>query len=884
MKTQHLPCDSCGSSDARTDYGTSSHCFSCGAHYYKKKEEQENLSNDIFDQLRSSNTTPDRGPKRLTEINGDFREMTDRGISKATAEKYKVYKPVDSFYSWGYPQFKGDQHVANKFRLSGDKKGFSVDGDFNKSELFGRRAFPEGSAREITITEGYEDAMAAYEMQGSKYPCVSVHSASTARKDCADNFEYLNSFDKIVVCFDKDEAKVLPDGSKAYPGQEAAQAVAALFPAKKIRILTLSKAKDANDYLRLGLKKEFVDEWWKAPTWTPDGLILGTELWDEISSEDKTESVDYPFSGLTELTYGMRLGQLIVITADTGVGKALALDTVIPTPEGWTTMGALKPGDVIISDDGKPCKVTFVTPVQLDRKCYEIVFDDGSKIIADEDHNWLTNNKVSRDKERAPKVRTTKELLKTLEFGSQRRANHSIENTKPLELPEEILEIPPYTLGVWLGDGSSASDYIWSNDPEVPEYVRQDGYYVEKKKVDYGYKVHGLRNQLRLIGVLGDKHIPQEYLRASFSQRLALLQGLMDTDGYNPGNCKPCEFTSTKKQLAKDTFELIASLGIKVRFREGRATLHSKDCGPKYRLQFVTRLPVFKLKRKLEKLPYDKAAGRTERRYIKEINPVESVPVRCIQVDAPSHMFLCGDTFIPTHNTSVLKEIEHYLLNHTSYGLGIMHLEESKKDTGLGIMSIEANLPLHLPDVRSEVTQEELRKYYDKTVNSDRVIIYDHFGSNAIDDLLTKIRHMAAMGAKFIVLDHLSIVVSDQSGDERKQLDEISTKIKTLTMELNICVIAVIHQNRQGQIRGTAGVEQLANIVIKLYRDKEHDDETVRNTTKVSVQKNRFSGRTGPACYLFYDAATGRLQELDKVGITDYESKISGKTQEKELW
>lgn len=472
----------------------------------------------------------------------DFRELTDRGISKATAEKYKVFKSPDPFYSWVYPLFNKGKHVSNKYRLAGDKKDFRIDGEISKAELFGQWLFPPGSSKAITVTEGYDDAMAAFELTGSKYPCVSIHSASSARKDCSNSYEYLSSFPEIILCFDRDEPQILPSGEKFYPGQEAAKKVAAIFPAKKVRILTLQKHKDANDYLRAGEKAAFIDEWWKAPSWTPDGIRLGSSLWDDIKTQKNYEKVDYPFPGLNLLTYGIRLGELVVITADTGVGK-----------------------------------------------------------------------------------------------------------------------------------------------------------------------------------------------------------------------------------------------------------------------------------------------------------------------------------------TSVLKEIEYYLLNHSQYGLGIMHLEESNSDTGLGIMSIEANKPLHLPDVRDQVTEEELKKYYDNTVNSDRVIIYDHFGSNDISDLLAKIRHMAALGAKYIVLDHLSIVVSDQNGDERKQLDEVSTKIKMICMELNVAVLAVIHQNRQGQIRGTAGVEQLANIVIKLFRDKEADDSFRRNVTKVLVQKNRFCGRTGPACYLQYNPSTGRLEELDKEGIKEYE-------------
>jgi twinkle protein len=224
--------------------------------------------------------------------------------------------------------------------------------------------------------------------------------------------------------------------------------------------------------------------------------------------------------------------------------------------------------------------------------------------------------------------------------------------------------------------------------------------------------------------------------------------------------------------------------------------------------------------------------------------------------------------------TSILKEIEYKLLmdpeiRENNYGVGFIHLEEPNYDTAIGLMSVHKSKPYHLPDTPK--TEEELRDAYDAVINTDRVVIWDHFGSNSVDAVVNKVRHMAALGCKYIVLDHLSIVVSDQSGDERKQLDEIATKLKTLCMELNIALICVIHQNRAGQIRGTAGVEQLANIVIKLYRDKLDPDPWRRNITKVVVENNRFCGRTGPACYLWYNEMTGRLPELTDEEITRYE-------------
>lgn len=239
-------------------------------------------------------------------------------------------------------------------------------------------------------------------------------------------------------------------------------------------------------------------------------------------------------------------------------------------------------------------------------------------------------------------------------------------------------------------------------------------------------------------------------------------------------------------------------------------------------------------------------------------------------------VLLMGDT--GDGKTSVFKEIEHAILTNEEviekgYGVGFLHLEEPNFDTALGLLSIENDKPYHLPDTpRSE---EEVRQAYDRVLNNERAIFYDHFGSNNIDDILAKVRFMAVMGCRYIFIDHLSIIVSDQSGDERKQLDEISTKLKTLTMELNIAVFCIIHTNRDGQARGSAGPEKVANIHMSLHREKKSSDDWRRNVLKVVIEKNRFSGRTGPCLWLFYDENTGRLTELDDEAIQRYEEGLS---------
>lgn len=523
-----------------SEYNDGYFCHKCRKSHKKDNVQEEVTVEEIDVEERPALVNP-----RITPLASHFPAIADRSISHEAALKYRVRAVLNDEIKnvrHVYPYFDREgNHIGNKCRTK-FQKGFFVEGDLSKSALFGQQAFPSGG-KYLTIVEGELDALSAYQMFGHRFPFVSVKSAATAVQNVLDNYEYVNSFEKIIICFDADKAQTRPDGTTVYPGQDAAKAVAAVLPLGKTKILTLGEGKDANEYLMAGKVEEFKKEWWNSPDWTPAGIRLGSDLWNDIKAPKNYDTINYPWQGMNDLTYGIRKSELVIVTAETGVGK-----------------------------------------------------------------------------------------------------------------------------------------------------------------------------------------------------------------------------------------------------------------------------------------------------------------------------------------TSILKEIEHFILSNSKDGIGLLHLEESNSDTGIGLMSIEANKPLHLPDIRAEVKEDELRAYYDKTINSDRVVIYDHFGSNDITDLLAKIRHMVALGAKYIVLDHLSIVVSDQSGDERKQLDEISTKLKTLCMELNIAVLAVIHQNRQGQIRGTAGVEQLANIVVKLYRDKESDDAFRRNVTKIVIQKNRFCGRTGPACYLFYNVETGRLEELSQDQVLQYEA------------
>ena len=226
-----------------------------------------------------------------------------------------------------------------------------------------------------------------------------------------------------------------------------------------------------------------------------------------------------------------------------------------------------------------------------------------------------------------------------------------------------------------------------------------------------------------------------------------------------------------------------------------------------------------------------------------------------------------------------IREIEHDLLQRCEGNIGVLALEEDVPRTTLGIMSVAANRPLHLEE---DTPVDNLRPYWEATLGTGRYYLFDHWGSTSADNLLSRVRYMAkALDCRYVVLDHLSIVVSSQeSGDERKTSDEIMTKLRTLVAETGISLFLVSHLRRSqgtahedgakislGELRGSQSIAQLSDIVIGMERDQQHDSEEVRNTSLVRVLKNRYTGQTGPACWLQYDETTGRMSEVPNPNI-----------------
>jgi twinkle protein len=296
---RHTSCDKCGSSDANAVYddGTT-WCFSCET--YGSEDNMEAAESPIKNVYTTNLSS------------GQVTALHDRKISTDTCKSYGVttLNNNGTIFKHIYPYHdESGNKIANKIRTV-QNKAFLSEGNMSGAVLFGRKHF-SAKGKYITITEGELDAMAAYQMFGSKWPCVSVKSSSSALADCKKSFDYLNSFENIIICFDNDTQ-----------GQKASEKVAGLFEPHKCKIVKLTQFKDASDYLRTGHQETFVRTWWSAEPYTPAGILNLDSLGDSLYDEDFCETVPYPWTGLNKKIYGMRTGELLTFTSGSGMGKS----------------------------------------------------------------------------------------------------------------------------------------------------------------------------------------------------------------------------------------------------------------------------------------------------------------------------------------------------------------------------------------------------------------------------------------------------------------------------------------------------------------------------------------------------------------------------------
>lgn len=370
--------------------------------------------------------------------------------------------------------------------------------------------------------------------------------------------------------------------------------------------------------------------------------------------------------------------------------KALYINTPIPTQYGWTTMGNINIGDILFDETGKPCKVLGTSEIMEGHSCYRIDFSDNTSIIADGGHLWS----VIDNKTQSKTIITTTEMIPKLTYNNH-QSRYAIENIKPLDLPEQKYVLDPYLLGVWLGDGHSSSCYITCADFEIlQEFIKKNFRVTIAQQLSKAttYHIENLTKYLYELGILNNKRIPEGYLRGSIDQRIALLQGLMDTDGHcsmpRGRNGSECVFVNTNENLVDGVCELTNSLGLKP---SKRLSLQAEKIGKNNRAWKVSftaynDMPIFRLSRKKQRqMPPPDRITRASKRQIKNIVPVDSVPVRCIQVDSISNLFLAGQSMIPTHNSTSTQRIDGVVAT-------IMALDRASRNVNTGSVYEERGL------------------------------------------------------------------------------------------------------------------------------------------------------------------------------------------------
>ena len=538
------------------------------------------------------------------------------------------------------------------------------------------------------------------------------------------------------------------------------------------------------------------------------------------------------FADLDALTNGLHPGQMIVIAARPALGKALALDTPLPTPDGWTTMGEVQAGDYLIGADGRPTRVLAATDVMRERPCFEVEFSDGTVIVADAEHQWRTTTRASRRQRfsamagsclAAGGIRRTQPSRCAPGCGDDRAAGGDRARTgrRPPEscrrrgpaavLPARNLPFPPYVLGAWLGGGHELTP---------PTDLAQAA-------------LHGLG------GALDGKHIPAAYLRASEAQRRALLAGLLDAGGH-VSSSGAVQFAVTSRRLADDAMELVLSLGYRATMTTRPVRGRTAESPAGYMITFTPADRVFRLARELARQTAQ-AGPAARSRLITDVRPVPSVPVRCVQVDNSDQMYLAGRSWIPTHNSTLALDLARAASVTHGQTAVLFSLEMSRNEITMRLLSAEARVPLH--HMRTGQMGDEdwtrLARRMSEVVNAPLFI--DDSPNMSMMEIRAKCRRLKQRhDLRLVIIDYLQLMTSPKRVENRQQeVSDMSRSLKLLAKELDVPVVAVAQLNRGPEQRGdkrplladlreSGSIEQDADVVILLHREDAYERESPR--------------------------------------------------------
>ncbi len=601
---------------------------------------------------------------------------------------------------------------------------------------------------------------------------------------------------------------------------------------------------------------------------TEDYVILEELLqptMDEIDAiaqqGGRAAGVPTGFADLDNLTNGLHPGQMIIVAARPGIGKALALDTPLITPSGWTTMGDVAVGDELIGADGRPTTVVATTEIMVDRPCFEVEFSDGEVIVADAEHQWMTFDARTRHGHDrwdevpagAARCRTTAELAAGLYAGSS--LNHAIPTCAAVQTSVAGVPIDPWALGFLLGAGDpngggrvrcAAADREWA----MKEFDRL-GYHVVVGADPTEFVVQEVQASWRELGLHRGRHIPRVYLRGSIEQRAALVQGLMDSDGDVDAHGRYL-FGTRDVELARGMRELLSTLGCASRLYRRYLSHEGHPRPPVWEVVARSRAGLARMPRKA--CSVGSAWHRDhESHYVVDVRPVPSVPVRCVQVSGADHLYLAGRSMIPTHNSTLALDVARNAAVKHHLASVIFSLEMSKTEITMRLLSAEAGIRLGHMRAGTMSEQDWQKIVRRMTEISDAPLFIDDSPNMTMMEIRAKARRLKQRNdLKLIVVDYLQLMTSGKKVESRQQeVSEFSRQMKLLAKELEVPVIALSQLNRGPEqrtdkrpmlsdLRESGSLEQDADMVILVHRpDAFEADDPRAGEADLIIAKHR---------------------------------------------
>lgn len=845
----HQPCPDCGSHDALTYYDDgSSYCFSCNTYRKGTVKEIRYMDEISLEESKWDELKPEAGV---------FSDIPDRKLTEATCKKFgvKVIKNSTGIAQHIYPYYDKDNHLlCQKVRTVAGKSFHVLNGSQMKNALlFGQNVFP-ASGKYITVCEGELDAMSVYQMQGSKYPVVSIKNGAGSLKDVKAAYPYLDSFENIVLCWDGDEA-----------GRKWVQKIAAVLPPKKVKIVKMPEDyKDPSEFLKAGKIGEFEMLWWRAEEYKPQDIVKMSELWDRLKDFNKSRSyISTPWQGLNDMIYGFRPSQVVVFASG-----CVSAETEFFTGTCWKKISEYKKGDKVLQFDMNTFEATLVEPEAYIKKPCEWLYKFTSKYGIDmeltPEHNILY---APEDSTNLHKISAQDIVDKCPEFRGRIPTSFSYTGAGiPLTDIEIRLMLAVIADSCIDSKGVSTIKIKKERKKEELKQILKEwkGDYTWYDNTSTGFSI------IKFIPPRAEKEFTSFWYNSSQEQLKLICNNVLKWDGTITGKRK--RFDTTSKASADFVQFAFSACGYRARIssRDRRDSLHKHI---EYMVQISERTFIG-----LRKAPIPVKQNTTD-----GYKYCFTVPSHCLILRCNGCIFCTGNTGMG--KSLFLKDIMQHIIRTTDNRIGAFFLEEVAEDTAISMMSLEAGLNLRKPDIWKAQSEEDLKKWFEESCVGDKIDLYDGFDFDDIDLLIDKIRYLSkARDCKVIVLDHITMVAEGSEENTTAKLNKLMAELKKIAVAEGLIILSACHLRKSANaaktheegghvtlddLKSASSIKQLSDIVIGLERNSQDADKTKANTTILRVLKNRDFGVKGAAAAVIYDTETTRLQEISMEEFND---------------